>query len=175
MAYCKECGAYIADGLTECPACGKKVGGKKRDRENAWDIYEDNGYRGGERAYRQRCNDQNRKTEYEAPRKESGRTYTGTVIDTGLTTEARLLAACSYLGWLVFLPLLMRRDDPYVRFHLNQGLVLFLMGFLHIFVGGLLDALIGTAIMIMCIGGIVYAITGREKQLPFIGDIHILK
>jgi uncharacterized membrane protein len=40
----------------------------------------------------------------------------------------RLLAACSYLGVLFVIPLLAEKDDEFVKFHLRQGIALFLVG-----------------------------------------------
>jgi uncharacterized membrane protein len=40
--------------------------------------------------------------------------------------ESVLLAAIGYLPLLFFMPLLLRRDDPFARFHGLQSLVLFL-------------------------------------------------
>ena len=37
-----------------------------------------------------------------------------------------LMAALSYIGILVFIPLLLKKDSPFVQAHAKQGLVLFI-------------------------------------------------
>ncbi|MBF0129250.1 MAG: hypothetical protein HQL33_04595 [Alphaproteobacteria bacterium] len=39
-------------------------------------------------------------------------------------SRSRFMAALSYMGVLVFVPLLMNKDDEFVYFHAKQGLVL---------------------------------------------------
>ena len=197
MAYCEECGAYVAEGLKKCPACGKRVGGKKKDQEDAWDIYKDNGYKGGAAAYKKQREDEwaqqtysgstqtsktctrvEQRTERGQRERENATSnysydYKGTAVP-AISTETRILAACSYMSWLFLLPLLLKKDDDFVRFHLNQGLALFIAGCLKWFIGGLAGVL-WLAIFVLCIIGIVGALNGKEKRLPFVGDVKLIK
>lgn len=47
--------------------------------------------------------------------------------------RSRIMAALSYMGVLVFVPLVMSRDDEFVYFHAKQGLVLWIWGLFGLF------------------------------------------
>ena len=36
----------------------------------------------------------------------------------------KIMAALAYVGWLILIPLFVRRESPFTRFHCNQGLIL---------------------------------------------------
>ena len=93
----------------------------------------------------------------------------------------KLLAAISYI-WILFLvPLFVAKDDAFARFHANQGLLLFLvsivLGIIAIipFVGAIISAIGGVVTFIFMILGIINALKGEMKPLPFIGGIEIIK
>lgn len=106
----------------------------------------------------------------------------------------KFLAVCSYLGALVFLPLLIRRESPFTRFHANQGLLIFLgeiicqavsrgMHMVHDWgwpfwgfglIGNVLDVL-QLVFVVFSIWGIINVCTGKYVPLPVIGSIQILK
>jgi uncharacterized membrane protein len=83
-----------------------------------------------------------------------------------------LMAVLSYIGILVIVPLLTAKDDPFVKFHIKQGLVLlicFVIGgfvFWVPFVGWIL----WLGCFIMMILGITNASSGKEQELPLIGS-----
>ena len=93
----------------------------------------------------------------------------------------KLLAAISYI-WILFLvPLFAAKDDAFARYHANQGLVLFLVGIVIGIIGvipvvGTIVALVGgLATFVFAILGIINALKGEMKPLPFIGGIEIIK
>ena len=93
----------------------------------------------------------------------------------------KLMAAISYI-WILFLvPLFAAKDDAFARFHANQGLLLFLvsivLGIIAIipFVGAIISAIGGVVTFIFMILGIINALKGEMKPLPFIGGIQIIK
>ena len=93
----------------------------------------------------------------------------------------KLLAAISYI-WILFLvPLFAAKDDAFARFHANQGLLLFIasiiLGIISIipFVGPIISAIGGIVTFIFMILGIINALKGEMKPLPFIGGIEIIK
>ncbi|PIR83932.1 hypothetical protein COU18_00775 [Candidatus Kaiserbacteria bacterium CG10_big_fil_rev_8_21_14_0_10_51_14] len=90
-----------------------------------------------------------------------------------------LMAVLAYLGILIIIPFLMAKDDPFVTFHLKQGLLLVIVE-VGVWVLGMtmlgwqlwqLLQLINLAAIIFSIIGIVYVIQGKEKELPFIGSL----
>ena len=93
----------------------------------------------------------------------------------------KLMAAISYV-WILFLvPLFAAKDDPFARFHANQGLVLFLvsiaLGIIAVipFIGTIVSLIGGIVTFVFMILGIINALKGEMKPLPFIGGIQIIK
>ena len=95
------------------------------------------------------------------------------------------LAVLSYFGLLILIPVFIARNDPFVRYHINQGLVLFLVdiicgilgsiiGAIPV-VGGIITLALGIVIFVLFIIGIINAVKGEMKPLPLIGGIEILK
>ncbi len=98
------------------------------------------------------------------------------------TMKKNILAAVAYFTWIGFLAafVLGDRNDPFMRHHLNQALVIDLAGL----IAGVLGVipLLGTAIaavvniagFVFDIMGAVSAYHGRMDPLPYISDIHII-
>jgi len=85
------------------------------------------------------------------------------------------MAAVAYL--IFFLPLLTdSKDDPFVKYHVKQGLLLFLVALvLSIFpffsiIGAMINWLITVLIIVLVVMGIMNAVNGEEKPLPLIGQ-----
>jgi uncharacterized membrane protein len=82
----------------------------------------------------------------------------------------RGIAVLSYI-WLLFLiPLLLRRESTFARFHAKQGMVLFVIELL----AGLVPVL-GWIVWIAAVIGAIYGITeawrGRMTRIPLVADI----
>lgn len=92
---------------------------------------------------------------------------------TGLD-ERRLMAALSYVGVLVFVPLLMRKDDPFVRWHVQQGLVL-LAGIILALLAAAWIAAVGNVLFLLLLVvdliALVQALLGRRWKIPGIGQL----
>jgi uncharacterized membrane protein len=89
------------------------------------------------------------------------------------------MAALAYLGILLLIPLLAKKDDSFVKFHVQQGLVLLVAGvvwwvielILAFTFFWLIIAFIGwVLLLVLMIMGIVNAVNGVEKSLPIIGS-----
>ena len=87
-----------------------------------------------------------------------------------------VMAILAYLGPLIIISYVAAKDDPFVKFHIKQGLVLLVIEFIvwalsmFIFLPFLvLWQLLNLATLVLSIVGIVNAIKGREKELPLIG------
>jgi uncharacterized membrane protein len=115
----------------------------------------------------------------------------------------KVMAILSYI--IFFIPLLAgaHKNSPFVRYHANQGTILFLFCLAWSIVSGILTAILGailispatwyggnwgaygviTAILnlfwivptVLCVLGIVNAATGQTKPLPVIGKFTIIK
>ncbi len=93
---------------------------------------------------------------------------------TGLEKN-RLIAALSYLGILVIIPLLfVEKDDPFVKFHARQGLVLLIcyiiaaiaVGWIPV-IGNLVWLILG----VVNIVGLIQALMGKWWKIPLLGDL----
>ena len=103
------------------------------------------------------------------------------------------MAILAYFGILCLIPLFAAKNDPFARYHTNQGLVLFIfMVIFNILSNVLTNILIeispmltlivsgvfGILTLLLCIFaliGIIRAAKGQMKPLPIIGGIRILK
>ena len=89
------------------------------------------------------------------------------------------------LGWAIvayiifFLPLLTKaKDDPFVRFHVKQGLVLFLLMLVFWLIKIImpwylywrLSELFGLFTVIFLILGLLNVLQGKQEKLPLIGQ-----
>ena len=98
-------------------------------------------------------------------------------------STAKVISILDYIGILWILGLFIEKDDPDVKFHTNQGLILFLLevvtgvfsvlsvipilGIVFTLAGGLL----GIVCLVLAILGIVNAAQGLQKPLPVIGTL----
>lgn len=114
--------------------------------------------------------------------------------------QNKVLALVSYLGYFFFIPMIVKPQSRYLRFHGNQGLTLLLaeivLGVVHAVLCSVFGLLTFTgvfgavisgifivlfsiaiygAILVWVILGIYNAVTGKAKELPLIGRIRILK
>lgn len=89
----------------------------------------------------------------------------------------RFMAILSYFGPLVFIPIFTAKGSPFVRFHANQGFTLFLAWVVSVVLDGvfwIIGWILGVAVFVFSILGIVYAAQGREQELPFIGHLRLV-
>jgi uncharacterized membrane protein len=86
-----------------------------------------------------------------------------------------LMGVLSYISILVVIPLLVAKDDPFVKFHIKQGLVLLVIEVAVWVVGTMIWPLmmflnlINLAAFVLAIIGIINVVKGLEKELPFVG------
>ncbi|MSU73533.1 hypothetical protein EXS56_00130 [Candidatus Kaiserbacteria bacterium] len=87
-----------------------------------------------------------------------------------------LMGVLAYLGILVVIPFLMAKNDPFVKFHIKQGLVLVIIELVVWVVGSsmgqlwMLLNLVNLATLVLSIVGIVNVIQGQQKELPLVGS-----
>ncbi len=83
--------------------------------------------------------------------------------------ENKAITILSYLGILCLVPLLLKKDSRFAKFHAKQGLILtigwFFVGFP--FIGWILWAVL----TIFSLWGIVNVLNGKYVALPVIGDL----
>jgi len=82
------------------------------------------------------------------------------------------MAVICYIWILVLIPLLTdAKNDPFVKFHVKQGLVLLIVS---IVVGAIswipiVGWILGIGVFVIWLIGIVNAASGKEQELPIIG------
>lgn len=108
-------------------------------------------------------------------KQEEPTTYTSEDIE-----KNKVIAALAYL--IFFLPLLAAQDSSYARYHANQGLLLFILGFggntiltIIPILGWILIPFFSLFVIILAVMGILNAVNGKAKDLPLIGQYRILK
>lgn len=93
-----------------------------------------------------------------------------------------IIAAIAYITWIGFLAAYVMGDknDPFIRHHLNQALVIDLAGLIGgVFaviplLGALVAGVVNVAGFVLDIMGAVGAYQGSTTPLPIVGDIHII-
>lgn len=86
-----------------------------------------------------------------------------------------LMAILAYIGPLVIVSYAVAKDDAFVKFHIAQGLVLFVIE-AGVWVLGMmmwqlwpLFSMINLAAAVLSIIGIINAMKGKEEPLPVVG------
>ena len=91
--------------------------------------------------------------------------------------EERFFAALSYLAFLCFMPLLLKKERRFVQFHGKQGLVLFILevaAFILKLIPALGDLLFTPALVVLSIlslVGIIKALMGKSWPMPVIHEM----
>ena len=80
--------------------------------------------------------------------------------------DNKTVAALSYIWILFLLPLLLKRNSKFCQFHAKQGLVLFIFSFVTWF--PIIGWLLGLAIIVASVMGIVKALSGESWKIPFV-------
>ena len=90
--------------------------------------------------------------------------------------NSTVMGILSYLGILVVIPLIVSKNNSFVKFHTKQGLVLLaveIILWIAMRIAWVLMPLIGLlelVVFIFAIIGIINVVEKKEKELPFIGS-----
>lgn len=88
-----------------------------------------------------------------------------------------LMGILAYFGILVIIPFIVAKDDPFVKFHIKQGMVLaaIWIGFwvLGMFMWMLypIISIVNLALLVLSIVGIVNVVQNKEAPLPVVGSL----
>lgn len=90
--------------------------------------------------------------------------------------KTTILASLSYVGPLVVVPYLTEKENPFIMFHIKQGLVVLILD-VALWVAGMflgfiwpLLQVVNFGLLVLSIIGIVYALQRKEKELPLVGS-----
>jgi uncharacterized membrane protein len=226
MAFCGNCGTQVLEGVKFCPACGTAIGAQPTQpqqpaqqtqaayqqpqptnldkqqpyQQSAQPVYQQQpgqGYQQPQQGYQQPQQGYQQLPQqpiYIPPVVPGAPTQTN-IQD---AQDNKVMAILAYL--LFFIPLLTgaHKTSPFVKYHTNQGTVLFIAmvawGIIYAIVTAIFTAiLLGTGAWrlwsvvsmilgllwfvpaVFCVVGIVNAVQGQMKPLPVIGKISIIK
>lgn len=182
MAFCGKCGTQLDDGVAFCPNCGAPAQAPGQQQPN------------------QSSNSFN-----DFVRNLNNTPDTTAEYDPADIADNKVMSVLSYLGIFVLIPIFAApKSSRFARFHANQGLSLLLVDVAYWILSFLLNLikvtryetlwgydipvgettpwfisllifLIGIPITVLTIMGIVNAVKGKAKELPFIGKLRLLK
>lgn len=150
--YCSNCGNEVRETDNVCSNCGTRLKGEQTN------AFEDQ--------VKGVINDvKNNSDEFTEEEKNSGKG----------------MAILAYIGLLFLIPLLAEKENKFVRYHIAQGINLFLwcligeivLSFVP-FVGGAIAGLMGLLQVALMIIGIVNVCNGEAKELPVINKLPVL-
>ena len=174
MAFCSKCGAEVEEGAKFCAICGEAL-----EPQNTADSVAD--------TVKEKFNEFNNTAD------------TTNEYDPADIENNKLMALLSYIWILVLVPLFAAKDSKFARFHANQGLLLLIaelivglavgiissivslvlgligLGVIAVAAVGIVGAAVGIVSLIYLVLGIYNCVTGKAKELPFIGKFRILK
>ncbi len=99
-------------------------------------------------------------------------------LEEGSTTEdTKIYAAVGYIFILCLIPLLLKKDDEFARFHGKQGLVLCICEIAALFfsvipkLGETIWLVSAIAFPVLALAGIVQSLKGNRWKMPIVGEI----
>ena len=92
--------------------------------------------------------------------------------------NAMVMAILAYIGPLVIVSFITSKDNPFVKFHIKQGLVLLVIeavfwaagSFIYIPFLWQIIGLLNLAVLVLSVLGIVNAVNKKEAELPVVGQ-----
>ena len=95
-------------------------------------------------------------------------------LKNGPTSEEKAFSSLAYVGVLCLVSALVKKDSKFVKFHIRQGMVLFIIevvaGLLIVIpvLGHIVLLLISLLCGILSLIGIIHALMGNKWEIPFI-------
>ena len=165
MSMCSNCSAVLEEGLKFCPNCGAAVVVKVNEPAEAEETK--NAQNGFETAVSEKISHLNdTKDETEG-------------FDKADIEKNKIMAVLAYIIFLI--PLIAAKESPFARFHTNQGLLLVIAAVISSVIsaipviGWIIAPIVGIAVTVFAVMGIINALNGKAKELPLIGKFRILK
>lgn len=156
MANCVKCNAELAEGAKFCPVCGANQAPEAAQTQAQPDLAD-------------KIMNINNTADTTAD------------YDKKDIEDNKLMGVLAYIGILVLIPLFAAKESKFARFHTNQGILCCIIGLANTIIslipilGWLVGGVIGIALLVLQILGIVNVCQGKVKELPIIGKYKILK
>ena len=197
MAFCKHCGNQLPDDAAFCSNCGTPVDNAQQTGQQ---NVQQNAQQTGQQNVQQNAQQADQQTAQQAPQQlvqPEVMNSDGTVLNAekGLAWLAYIPWAPVFL-----VPLFVRKTSEYCKYHVKQGATLWAVGIAYEIVKAIFLAIINAIfpghrvyylyyhsavynvfsfifwagsifLFVLAIIGIVYAATGKKKELPLIGKI----
>lgn len=180
MAFCKNCGQQIPNGAQACVNCGTPV------EQPMYQNPVQQPYQGSAQ-----------------PPYQGQQSYQGQPMMDDDVKQNRSIAWLAYLGILLLIPLFVRKRSEFCKYHVKQGALIFCVSIVYFIITRIFLAVVGSIFpghlyyyayipspiytvfnLIFTLGsiflivieviGIVYAATGKYKEVPVFGKIKIL-
>lgn len=169
MAFCTNCGNELKEDAAFCSVCGEKVKAEATTSQQTEESFVDKVVSLNDTA--------DNTAEY----------------DVADINNRKIISLFSYIYFLVFIPFFAASESKFARFHVNQGLVLFIANIAFAVTAALVDFVLGylpgplafiialpfvvvqAALITLAVVGIINAVKGKAKELPIIGKFKILK
>ena len=136
MALCKNCGQQLPENANACPYCGTFVNGQNA-QQSAQPVEQQAPQQNYQQNYQQAPR-QNYQQGY-APQQGYAQPYVTPDMD---VQQSKGIAWLSYMGLLFLIPMFVRRQSDYTRFHVKQGVTLFAVELAYGVTYGILMAII---------------------------------
>ncbi len=190
MAYCSKCGTQMAENVKFCPSCGTSSAAPATGPQN------ENPQQNNPEGAQTKENNIGEKIS-----QINNTADTTSQFDKADIEQNKTMCILAYLGILVLIPMFVSpaKDSRFVRFHVNQGIILLIACIGWVIVDSVIMALLravlwsglsawrfyttfGTILnlvyilfTILAIIGIINALNGKAKELPVIGKYKIIK
>lgn len=90
-----------------------------------------------------------------------------------MANDAKLIAILSYVtivGWIIAMIMHQSQKTKLGGFHIRQSLMIMITGFVLSFIP-IIGWFLSIFVFILWIMGLIYAIEGKQKKVPVIGDL----
>ena len=87
--------------------------------------------------------------------------------------DKRMTSIVAYITWIGLIIALVAGDKEGAKFHMNQSLVIWLVGTIGGFLP-LINIVTGLLCLVCWVLGLIYAIQQVEKEVPLLGKIKLL-
>ena len=129
MALCKNCGQQLPENANACPYCGTFVNGQNApqaaqpvEQQAPQQNYQQAPQQNYQQNYQQAPRQNYQQGYQQAPQQGYAQPYVTPDMD---VQQSKGIAWLSYMGLLFLIPMFVRRQSDYTRFHVKQGVTLF--------------------------------------------------